>query len=356
MTRTSADALQSTRSAGGTAGSIRTRPRYGGRDVSLDELLLERPETHQHEDRRRDLEDRLHRLLDAAFHGQDALIQHDRRLRRLAQRLADEVRPGRRRRPRPGCVHDDRGPRDPQALSSSSAYESLTVRTRSARRAHRRSAHSSSSPARAAESGELPRTHEDVATVVDRPAAMAMAHPIERRERSRPHPVPDVGRFDDIVEGDRPAHRLQWELADPLPPVPAFDRPEHDRVAPARPHLRAVAVAPSVADAGSRRRRSRDRGPVPPPSASPKTRDEIAPLARRPGSAGSRPVARRERARDATVHRRSHPSRPRSRTRPSGRSAHRIRRSSRRGRRSAVERRAPAGARSPSGRSLQHGS
>ena len=89
-------------------------PAVGRRLRLRRELLRPVAEAEQHQHGVRDLEDRLHRLLDAALGHQLALVEDDRRAGRDAGRLPDQVGPRLRRRPDLGTVHHDGRARDLQ--------------------------------------------------------------------------------------------------------------------------------------------------------------------------------------------------------------------------------------------------
>ncbi len=55
---------------------------------------------------------------------------------------------------------------------------------------------------------------EHVTAVVDRPATVAPPQPAERRQRSCPHPVPDVGGLHDRLEGSSPTQGAEREGQD----------------------------------------------------------------------------------------------------------------------------------------------
>ena len=132
--------------------------------------------------------------------------------------------------------------------------------------------------------------------------------------------MPNVGRFDDIVEGDRPAHWLQRELPDPLPQCQrsrGLNRPKQlDRSDRA-----------DGADQLSDHRRQQPQShehKVALTRSTTQTRHEVAPLPRRADRADGRPSARRQRASDAVIRRQSRPIQQRQQIWPSGTSARKM--------------------------------
>ena len=190
---------------------------------------------------------------------------------------------------------------------------------------------------------ERPRVQEHVTAVVDGPATVAPPQSAQRRQRSGPHPVPDLGGLHHRLEGGGPTQRAEREEQDRLrdggPPGndtrrPTDDSPENaGRAAAAEAGSRAV--APSGSGLPPRSRHAR-RDAVVPRRHAPRAAAGRAPpssSSRRPARCGSRPPLLPAGAPAPIARRRPPRNRLRRPSGPSAASSHRTRRSSTTGRR-----------------------